>query len=260
MAIYHERQYSNHCALHAINALMQAPVYTFEDLVLIAQSLDEQESTLMERHDDRYESQNMDRSGNFSIQVIIEALAPCGMQLIPFHSTDPIAISARQNTANKQAFLCHQNNHWFILRKLGAEWFDLNSLLPYPQQVNVIGTHLSHFAEPALIQSYTGLFIVVGNVPQRHCLEEPKNNETAKLQALPMEVEEQLFLASELIGKNERNDNQTLEEKQPKRKRYLLVEKKKILKKQRNGCLQSGFQCIRKEILNLKKKLQLVDW
>ena len=75
-----------------------------------------------------------------------------------------------------------------------------------------------------------------------------------------MEVEEQLFLASELIGKNERNDNQTLEEKQPKRKRYLLVEKKKILKKQRNGCLQSGFQCIRKEILNLKKKLQLVDW
>ena len=39
-----------------------------------------------------------------------------------------------------------------------------------------------------LSTSHTGLYIVVGNVPQRHCLEELKNNETDELQALPMEV------------------------------------------------------------------------
>ena len=90
-----------------------------------------------------------------------------------------------------KAFLCHRNNHWFTLRKLGTDWYDLNSLLPSPQQISVIGKHLSPFAEPALVQSYTGLFIVVGNLPQRHSLEEHKNND--KLQALPIEEEEELF-------------------------------------------------------------------
>ena len=191
MAIYHERQKGNHCALHAINALLQAPVYTFDDFVLISQRLDERERALLECNDQNMQSQNMDRSGNFSLQVIMEALAPCGLQLLPFHSTDPRAIYARQNTLQQQAFLCHRNNHWFTLRKLGTDWYDLNSLLPSPQQISVIGKHLSPFAEPALVQSYTGLFIVVGNLPQRHSLEEHKNND--ELQALPMEEEEELF-------------------------------------------------------------------
>ena len=49
--IYHERQHSNFCALahapaHAVNAFLQGPVYTINDLIAIAQSLDEQEMSL----------------------------------------------------------------------------------------------------------------------------------------------------------------------------------------------------------------------
>ena len=138
MDIYHETQYSNHCALHAINALLQGPVYTFEDLVLIYQSLGQRERSLTGSCIG--ESQNIDKCGNFSIQVIIEALAPCDLQLVPFHSTNPRALRARQNAPNEQAFICHRNNHWFTLRKLGTTWYHFNSLLPFPQQIDVNGT------------------------------------------------------------------------------------------------------------------------
>ena len=57
-----------------------------------------------------FRSQNMDNSGNFSIQVIEKALALCGLQLIPFHNSI--------NT-NEQAYLCHRNNHWFAYHKIG---------------------------------------------------------------------------------------------------------------------------------------------
>ena len=67
MAIYHERQKGNHCVLYAINALLQAPVYTFDDFVLISQRLDERERALLECNDQNMQSQNMDRSGNFSL-------------------------------------------------------------------------------------------------------------------------------------------------------------------------------------------------
>ncbi len=89
--------------------------------------------------------QNMDKSGNFSIQVMMEALAPCGLHLLPFHSSDPRDISARENSSNEQAFVCNRNNHWFTLRKIGNTWFDLNSLLPIPREIEVDGTQLCLF-------------------------------------------------------------------------------------------------------------------
>jgi hypothetical protein len=47
----------------------------------------------------------MDNSGNFSIQVIMEALAPCGLELLPFLCSDPRATSARENSCNEQAVM-----------------------------------------------------------------------------------------------------------------------------------------------------------
>ena len=87
----------------------------------ISQNLDEMELSLME-FPNNFQSQNMDNSGNFSIQVIIEALAPYGLQLIRFFSSDPRAISARHNTCNEEAFICHRNKNWFTYRKIGDTW------------------------------------------------------------------------------------------------------------------------------------------
>jgi hypothetical protein len=48
MDIYHEKQQSNWCAIHATNSLLQSPTYIFEDFKAIAESLDEKEMALME--------------------------------------------------------------------------------------------------------------------------------------------------------------------------------------------------------------------
>ena len=44
---------------------------------------------------------------------------------------------------NEQAYICHRNNHWFAYRKIGDIWYDLNSLLSYPQQIKVEATQLA---------------------------------------------------------------------------------------------------------------------
>ena len=164
MHIYHEKQQGNFCALHAINGLLQAPLYCLEFLISISQNLDEMELSLMESPNN-FQSQNMDNSGNFSIQVIIEALAPYGLQLIRFFSSDPRAISARHNTCNEEAFICHRNKNWFTYRKIGDTWYYLNSMNSTPQQIKVNGTQLYPFSKPEFIDSFTDIFIVVaGNV------------------------------------------------------------------------------------------------
>ena len=61
MHIYHEKQQRNLCALHAINGLLQAPLYCLEFLISISQNLDEMELSLMESPNN-FQSQNMDNS------------------------------------------------------------------------------------------------------------------------------------------------------------------------------------------------------
>ena len=46
--IYHENQIGNMCALHAINAVLQRSGFESEDLIVIADKLDEDERTLLD--------------------------------------------------------------------------------------------------------------------------------------------------------------------------------------------------------------------
>ena len=41
----------------------------------------------------------------------------------------------------ESAFICHYRDHWLTIRKLGNQWFNLNSILPGPQLVS--DTYLS---------------------------------------------------------------------------------------------------------------------
>ena len=111
-------------------------------------------------------SQNMDRNGNFSIQVIIAALLLRQLETVPFNSSHLRAVSARANSFHQDAFICHRQNHWFTLRKIGSKWYNLNSLFPNPVEILNDGTHLSCFSTKEMLDSFTGIFIVVGNLPQ----------------------------------------------------------------------------------------------
>jgi hypothetical protein len=42
-----------------------------------------------------------------------------------------------------QAFICNYRDHWFTVRRLGQQWFNLNSLLTGPELIS--NTYLAMF-------------------------------------------------------------------------------------------------------------------
>jgi Ataxin-3 len=91
--IYHERQRSMLCGQHALNALFQCPLFGPGDLAEIGVELDEAERRhIMARGVDSVEaikwlaedSHNVDRAGNFSLDVLRQALLRNGCSLEVF--------------------------------------------------------------------------------------------------------------------------------------------------------------------------------
>ncbi|CAH3138848.1 unnamed protein product [Porites lobata] len=169
-AIFHEKQEGSLCAQHCLNALLQGPYFTAVDLADIARQLDEDERDRMAEGDvtskDYQEflkqpSSNMDDSGFFSIQVICNALRVWNIELIPFLSPD--AGQARENPQNQRAFICNLQQHWLTIRKLGNQWFNLNSLLAKPELISE--TYLSLYLKQLQTEGYS-IFVIMGRLPE----------------------------------------------------------------------------------------------
>lgn len=165
------QQQGSLCAQHCLNALLQGPYFTAVDLATIGHRFDEEERARMAEagvSSDEYNrflqepSSNVDDSGYFSVQVISEALSVWGLELIPYNSSDPRAAVARQCPMNENAFICHYRDHWFSIRKLGRQWFNLNSILSGPELLS--DTYLSLFLAQLQTDKYS-IFIVVGDLP-----------------------------------------------------------------------------------------------
>lgn len=50
-----------------------------------------------------------------------------GLTVVSLFSEDTRREAA--NPTAQQAFICNLKSHWFTIRRLGAHWFNLNSLL-----------------------------------------------------------------------------------------------------------------------------------
>lgn len=140
------------CAQHCLNSLLQGAYFTAVDLGSLASRLDEEEREQMaeggiDTEDYRtflqQPSSNMDDSGYFSVQVISSALQVWGLELVPYCSEDKRAKTALENPSQMQAFICNYKDHWFTIRKIGKQWFNLNSLLTRPELIS--DTYLSLF-------------------------------------------------------------------------------------------------------------------
>ncbi|KAH9519581.1 Ataxin-3 [Bulinus truncatus] len=170
--IFHEKQEGSLCAQHCLNALLQNQYFSAVDLAQIGQRLDERERDRMAeggigtseyRRFIEEPSSNFDDSGFFSVQVITEALSVWGLDIVLFNSQDPIAVQAREDPTQMSAFICNYLQHWFCIRKLGRQWFNLNSLLSGPELIS--NTYLSLFLTQLQQEGYS-IFIVVGNLPE----------------------------------------------------------------------------------------------
>ncbi|XP_043930652.1 ataxin-3 isoform X2 [Protopterus annectens] len=105
-------------------------------------------------------SGNMDDSGYFSIQVISDALRVWGLELTLFNS--PEYRRLRMDPVNESAFICNYKEHWFTIRKLGNQWFNLNSLLTGPELIS--DTYLALFLAQLQQEGYS-IFVVKGELP-----------------------------------------------------------------------------------------------
>ncbi|XP_069686497.1 ataxin-3-like isoform X2 [Periplaneta americana] len=108
-------------------------------------------------------SGNYDDSGYFSVQVISSALEVWGLELVPYNSTEPRALEAQQCPEAMQAFICNYRDHWFTIRRLGQQWFNLNSLLTGPELIS--DTYLAMFLAQLQQEGYS-IFVVFGSFPE----------------------------------------------------------------------------------------------
>ncbi|KAL7379753.1 hypothetical protein ABVT39_005388 [Epinephelus coioides] len=169
-SIFHEKQEGSLCAQHCLNNLLQGEYFTPVDLSSIAQQLDEEERMRMAEGgmaSEEYRtflqqpSGNMDDSGFFSIQVISNALRVWCLELILFNSREYQSLMI--NPINEKAFICNYKEHWFTIRKLGQQWFNLNSLLTGPELIS--DTYLALFLAQLQQEGYS-IFVIRGNLPE----------------------------------------------------------------------------------------------
>ncbi|XP_026085090.1 ataxin-3 [Carassius auratus] len=169
-SIFHEKQEGSLCAQHCLNNLLQGEYFSPVELSSIAQQLDEEERVRMAEGGVQTEeyrtfmqqpSGNMDDSGFFSIQVISNALGVWGLEIILFNSREYQQLQI--NPIHEKAFICNYKEHWFTVRKLGQQWFNLNSLLTGPELIS--DTYLALFLAQLQQEGYC-IFVIRGSLPE----------------------------------------------------------------------------------------------
>ncbi|KAG8449035.1 hypothetical protein GDO86_015915 [Hymenochirus boettgeri] len=167
--IVKHQQEGSLCAQHCLNNLLQGEYFSPVELSSIAMQLDEEERMRMAEGgltSEEYRtfvqqpSGNMDDSGFFSIQVISDALRVWGLELILFNS--PEYRNRGIDPINERAFISNYKEHWFTVRKLGKQWFNLNSLLTGPELIS--DTYLALFLAQLQQEGYS-IFVVKGDLP-----------------------------------------------------------------------------------------------
>lgn len=156
--IHFEKQEEALCAQHALNMLLQDAYFTASDLAEIASQIDRSEAGVLDVTEAR--SQNVNESGFFSVQVLSKALQVFGLELIPLNSQRTSFY--RQNPTAGRAYICNLNEHWFVVRKLGFQWFILNSIKSQPELIT--DTYLQLFFEQLAVDGYT-IFYIEGTLP-----------------------------------------------------------------------------------------------
>lgn len=162
--IYHERQVAAMCAVHCVNNMLQGPLFEYSDFGQVAHELDAAERRLTDGHGLDYG--NMRTDGFFNVQVMQAVLVRAGYDMQPL--TGEAGMSAQIDTAKERAFILNKSRHWYALRRLGREWFNLNSCLETPRHYT--DTDLRFHIGNAVKEGYV-VFVVRGDFP-RCALEE----------------------------------------------------------------------------------------
>eukprot|EP00484_Ammonia_sp_Unknown_P006871 CAMPEP_0197074188 /NCGR_PEP_ID=MMETSP1384-20130603/210983_1 /TAXON_ID=29189 /ORGANISM="Ammonia sp." /LENGTH=467 /DNA_ID=CAMNT_0042513029 /DNA_START=86 /DNA_END=1489 /DNA_ORIENTATION=+ len=181
LRIYHEHQSSQLCARHCLNNLLQGPYFTEFDLSKIALDLDKEEQALLAQDGDEnnglvewlkhnQQSQNVSDDGNFSIQVLRRALDNLGLSIIHLGHKD--VVEAQQHPEKETGFICNLQAHWFAVRRIGGQWYNLNSLSGLPETkakpTTISNFYLSAFLSTLQNDGYSIFVVRSDNWPHLH--------------------------------------------------------------------------------------------
>ncbi|KAF2986233.1 hypothetical protein EK904_009761 [Melospiza melodia maxima] len=149
-----KQQEGSLCAQHCLNNLLQGEYFSPVELSSIAQQLDEEERMRMA------EGGVSSEEYRTFLQVISNALKVWGLELILFNSPEYQRLGI--DPINEKSFICNYKEHWFTVRKLGKQWFNLNSLLMGPELIS--DTYLALFLAQLQQEGYS-IFVVKGDLP-----------------------------------------------------------------------------------------------
>ncbi|KYQ90967.1 SAM domain-containing protein [Tieghemostelium lacteum] len=168
--VYWEKQVAALCAVHSLNTLLQGSYFTEVDLASIAHQLDSNERDVMMESgmgsNDfikfvAEDSGNVSDDGNYSIQVLESALKSFNLTCQSINNKEIQDVI--KNPLNETGFICHLQSHWFTLRKINNNWFNLNSLLKNgPEYLS--NFYVSLFLE-TLRSDHWNIFVVRGTYP-----------------------------------------------------------------------------------------------
>lgn len=155
--VYWERQLSDLlCGLHCLNNLLQFPAFDEASLAAIGIELDKKESALLGTK----VLNNVNDSGYFSLQVLVSALSQ-------FANFEVDSIKSQRHKGkpltDQEAFVCHNDNHWFCIRKIHGKWFNLNSTNKTGPQL-ISDFYFTLFIDSIADNGYQ-IFVVSGNFP-----------------------------------------------------------------------------------------------
>ena len=151
--LYHEKQESALCGQHCLNNLLQGPYFNAGALAEIALELDSKEKALMMTEGMTADAQaflreasgNVDEQGNFSIQVLSEALKRSfGLELADVRHEEVRPLM--REPAKAEGFVINRHAHWLGLGfelglglRLGLGLgLGLAHPLPHPQQARAL--------------------------------------------------------------------------------------------------------------------------
>lgn len=163
--IYHEKQVASMCAVHCVNNMLQGPLFEYSDFGRVAQELDRAEAQLTGGQG-LGDGANARMDGFFNVTVMQAVLKRAGYEMTPAQSS--AGLDPKADTAKEVAFILNKREHWFSLRRIGREWFDLNSCMKTPSHYT--DGDLRFHVNDAVREGYS-VFVVRGAFP-RCALEE----------------------------------------------------------------------------------------
>lgn len=117
------------------------------------------------------QNNHVNSSGNFSLEVLSEALKNFSLTLVRHGSQESRdnGLEKPEQLTRNAAYICNFRAHWLALRRIGGVWYNLNSLSGFSEikaePISVKDGYLAMYLMQLKLEGYS-IFTVLGELPR----------------------------------------------------------------------------------------------